>query len=186
MKLIKDYEVEGCWSSRKDGRCRTCGSLLKLVPKEGHYNSQYWELKQDDGCELVCCPKGCAEEDGTNAFRKFWEVRLYCTAKSESWKWEYDYNKICDAWVDRKGNVFPLGTREHIQFAYDRDTTEQDMEKQGWLKVSGRHFMWCRKLSAKQVDVIFDYLNGVFDDKAVIEFGKEMDYPTGYFKSEYK
>lgn len=60
MELIKDYEVYGNWNTEKAaGQCPKCAAKLQLVPEEGHFNSQYWKLKQNDGLELYCCPTGC-------------------------------------------------------------------------------------------------------------------------------
>lgn len=59
MAMVKDYEVYGCWTSPESGTQCRCGEVLKEVPEEGHYNSQYWRLKRNDGMVLKCCPKGC-------------------------------------------------------------------------------------------------------------------------------
>lgn len=60
MEMIKDYEVYGCWTHDEAvGKCPKCSSKLELVPEEGHFNSSYWKLKQNDGLDLYCCPSGC-------------------------------------------------------------------------------------------------------------------------------
>lgn len=60
MELIVDYEVYGNWNTKESaGHCPKCAAKLQLVPEEGHYNSQYWKLKQNDGLDLYCCPTGC-------------------------------------------------------------------------------------------------------------------------------
>lgn len=42
MKIITDYEVDGCWTTKKaQSKCGSCGSLFELVPETGHFNSQY-------------------------------------------------------------------------------------------------------------------------------------------------
>ncbi|MCK5131730.1 MAG: hypothetical protein KAR40_06205 [Candidatus Sabulitectum sp.] len=60
MKMITKYEVYGLWSVKKDSSCPLCKAKLELVPKEGHYNSEYWGRQRDDGMLLYCCPEGCS------------------------------------------------------------------------------------------------------------------------------
>ena len=65
MKMITNYEVAGCWINKKNvgkfgHECAKCGATYELVPREDHYNSQYWELERNDGQALVCCPHGCS------------------------------------------------------------------------------------------------------------------------------
>lgn len=67
MEMIKDFEVYGCWTfDEAVGVCPKCSSKVELVPEEGHFNSQYWKFKRDDGLDLYCCPNGCnADFKGT-------------------------------------------------------------------------------------------------------------------------
>lgn len=53
----------GWWSRRKGSEC-ICGTKGKLVPKEGHPNSEYWRLQREDEELLYYCPAGCL--DGEN------------------------------------------------------------------------------------------------------------------------
>ena len=172
-----DYEVEGCWTTARkiNTRCRVCGSLMIPVPKEGHFNSSYWNMQRHDKEQLICCPKGCSVNDGEKKIKEYLAIRGYCTKKSESWKWELDYTIVRNAWINRKGKVYPVGVREHIDFAYDMGTTEQLLEQKGWLKLSGRiDLMWVKSLSKRQIDFIFDYL---------VANGYEKQ--TGIFMDEY-
>lgn len=57
----KRVDVYGCWSSEGDaGSCYHCNKSLILCPKEGHPNSKYWRLKNDDR-DLFMCPNDCPE-----------------------------------------------------------------------------------------------------------------------------
>ena len=71
MKMVTDYEVEGCWSGLHfKTKCRVCGAIMKRVPKEGHYNSRYWELQRHDREQLICCPNGCSEKEAVKKVRR--------------------------------------------------------------------------------------------------------------------
>lgn len=162
MKLITKYEVEGCWTSgSRTVYCRKCGSRLEAVPKKGHFNSKYWELQRDDGLFLKCCPKGCSECSGVEAFRAFIKVREWCTAGSTTWRWSLDYAKIDQAWIDRSGKLYPVARLGHADFAtYHKGLDERDLEVRGWIKITGVHyFMYDSKLkpSERQLDTLFEY-----------------------------
>lgn len=183
IKKNLNEEIEGCWTGLDTkGKCRNCGSLLKEVPKEGHPNSNYWELQQHGKEILACCPNNCLLSVAENKIKKFLKVSNYCKHDSESWNFKLDYKIIKNAWINRKGKVYPMEIREHISFAYDLNTSEQELEKRGWLKLTSMDFMWEKKLSKKQIDFGFDYLieNG-FEKltKVFMEFSKS---PSRYFK----
>ncbi len=187
MKMITDYEVEGCWSRPKSKRkCRLCGTEMELVPKENHYNSQYWRLARDDGTMLVCCPKGCDVKTAEKRMEKFLKIRCYCIAESESWHYKLDYNKIEDAWIDRQGTVYPLGIREHNDFAFEHNTDERTLEKKGWLKLTSMELFWEKKLSQQQINMVFDYIMSVDIKMNIKTFQEFIDKDAGVFKLEVK
>lgn len=185
MKLIKDYEVEGCWTStdkKRKTKCRACGAVMDNVPKEEHYNSQYWELQRHNQERLVCCPNGCSEKLGVQKFREFNKIRYYCTKNSESWNYKLDYNIVHNAWIDRKGKIFPCEYQKHIDLAYELNSDERTLERKGWVKLSNLTFMWDdNRLSQKQIDVIFDYIN-IYNKKMNKEFIEKIDNPVGILK----
>ena len=187
MKMITDYEVEGCWSSPKtESKCRLCGAKFQSVPKKGHYNSQYWELTRDDGTFLVCCPKGCDVKEAENKMKEFLKIRGYCTSDSKSWCYKLDYNIIKDAWINRQGKVYPLESRGHNDFAFEHNTDERSLENKGWLKLTSVEFFWEKKLSKRQIDMIFDYIMVVGIKKDVKNFQEYIDKDVGIFKLEIK
>ena len=187
MKMITDYEVEGCWTNPKSKiKCRLCGTEMPPVPKENHYNSQYWRLERNDGQILVCCPKGCDVKEAEKRMKGFLKIQYYCIAKSESWHYKLDYNKIKDAWIDRQGTVYPLGIREHNNFASEHNTKEYTLENQGWLKLTSMEFFWEKKLSKRQIDMIFDYIMIVGIKNDVKNFQAYIDRDVGVFKLELK
>jgi hypothetical protein len=166
MKMIKDYEVEGCWTSEKRikrGNCRSCGAMFERVPKDGHYNSKYWELERDDGQILVCCPSGCSEKDAVEKQRKYTNIEKWLTDDSSSWDFKIDLSKIHNAWIDRKGNIIPCDTRMHIEKAEEIGFSEQELESMGWLKITSEEilcnfdFSKYSNPSKKQYGVLFDY-----------------------------
>ncbi len=185
MKMITNYEVEGCWTSPKsENKCRVCGTKIQPVPEKNHYNSQYWNLARDDGTILKCCPKGCSVETAENIMKEFLKIRHYCIAKSESWHYKLDYNKIRDAWIDRQGTTYPLESREHNNFAFEHNTDERTLEKKGWLKLTSREFLWGKKLSKQQINIIFDYIMTVGIKQDVKNFQAYIDKDMGFFKLE--
>lgn len=182
-----DYEVEGCWSSlTSKTKCRNCGTLLEEVHKEGHPNSDYWELQQHAKERLICCPNNCSVIIAENKIKEFLKVRNYCIDNSESWNFKLDYKIIKHAWIDRKGKVYPMDIREHVSFAYDLNTSEQALEQKGWLKLTGRDLMWEKALSKKQIDFVFDYLvtNGL--EKLTKEFMNYSKSESRYFNTGKK
>lgn len=182
-----DYEVEGCWSGlASKTKCRNCGTLLEEVPKEGHPNSDYWELQQHSKERLICCPNNCSIIIAEKKMKEFLKVRNYCIKSSESWNFKLDYKIIKHAWIDRKGKVYPLEIREHVDFAFDLDLTEQDLEQKGWLKLTGRDLIWEKALSKKQIDFVFDYLIENNFEKLTKEFMEHSNYKFGYFKTGKK
>lgn len=61
----KPKEIRGSWVHYKQMRnnfCETCGTHEIIVPLEGHPLSKYWIHARNDGCKLMCCPKGCLED----------------------------------------------------------------------------------------------------------------------------
>ena len=187
MKKITDYEVEGCWTSPKSkSKCRLCGTEMQSVPKENHYNSQYWGLERNDGLILVCCPEGCDVKEAEKRIKVFSKIGKYCVANSESWCYKLDYNKIRDAWIDRQGTVYPLGIREHNNFAFEYNTDERTLEKKGWLKLTSMEFFWEKKLSQQQINMVFDYIMTVGIKNDIKNFQAYIDREVGVFKLEIK
>ncbi len=185
MKMITDYEVEGCWTSPKSkSNCRLCGTLMQSIPKEGHFNSKYWELTRRDGMILKCCPEGCNVAEAEKKQKEFSKIRYYCIAKSNSWKYKLDYNIIDHAWIDRQGTVYPLAYLGHFGFAVDRDTYESTLEDTGWLKLTSREFYWEKKLSQPQIDMIFDYIQVAGVKKDIKNFQEYIDRDSAFFTLE--
>lgn len=184
MKTKTDYEVEGCWCGLKiQTKCRVCGALLIPVPKTGHFNSHYWELQRHNKEQLVCCPNDCAVDVGEKIIKEYLAIRNYCTEESKSWKYELDYTIIKNAWINRRGKVYPIGIREHIIFAYDMNSSESDLEKRGWLKLTSKDLMWEKKLSKRQVDFIFDYLvANNYEAQTKLFMEEYSNSPSRYFK----
>jgi len=172
MKIVTEYEVEGSWTdlSKKDrSRCRSCGSILEAVPQEGHFNSQYHYLKRDDGLDLVCCPKGCSDDEATTKMREFLKIIHWCTGNSHSYKWMLDYSKIFHCWIDRKGTIYPVSAMGHIAFCQDRGTTQWKLESEGWVKMSTLEIFYDGRKSPtqKQIDSLFRFVEfnpGFLDD----------------------
>lgn len=183
MKDIIDYEVEGCWTNKKiTPRCRLCGTKYEKVPRKGHYNSKYWELERNDGFILVCCPKNCNVIIAEKKYKEYLEIWRYCKDDSQSWNYELDYNRILHAWIDRQGKIYPLEIREHISFVEEHNTEEIKLENKGWLKLSSKDFYWEKKLSKRQIDIIFDYIMVVGTDKDVVQLQNCIDNETGCIK----
>lgn len=179
-----NYEVEGCWSTLKHGTCcRACGEKLIQVPKEGHYNTKYWKFQKDDGLILLCCPNNCSEEIAVKKLREFLKIKYYCTPNSKSWNYKLDYNLISNAWINLRGKVYPLADRQHIDFAFERNIEESILENQGWLKLTNREFFWRKKLSKRQIDMIFDYIQVVGTDDDVKKFKEVLDNGERIFKT---
>jgi len=187
MKTITDYEVEGCWTSPKlERKCRLCGTEMQLVPRENHYNSQYWKFERNDGTILVCCPKGCDVKEAEKRMEEFSKIRKHCVTNSESWSYKLDYNKIKHAWINRQGKVYPLESMEHVYFAIEHNTDERTLENKGWLKLTSMDFFWEKKLSKRQIDMIFDYIMTVGIENDVKNFQAYIDRDIGIFKLEEK
>lgn len=178
-----DYEVEGCWSGlTSKSKCRNCGTFLKEVPKEGHTNSHFWRLQQLNKERLICCPNNCSVIIAEKKMEEFLKLQNYCINNSESWDYTLNYKIIKHAWIDRKGEVYPIGIREHVNFAHGLGLSEQDLEQKGWLKLTSMNFMWEKKLSQKQVDFVFDYLVANSLEKFIKEFMEYSTSPYQYFK----
>lgn len=175
-------EVESCWTALKvKTNCRSCGSLLMRVPKTWHFNSHYWKLHRHNKEQLMCCPKGCSVKLAEEKMREFLGLQFYCTKDSKSWNWTLDYTIIKNAWINRRGQVYPLENREHSSFAINRDLTERDLELKGWLKLSIKTFMWQRRLSKLQIDFCMDYLIANKLDKYTRLFMEESISRSNYF-----
>jgi hypothetical protein len=57
-------EVYGGWMSPNlVHKCGACDSELVICPREGHFNSKFWQLERDDGMVLFICPKECPIEE---------------------------------------------------------------------------------------------------------------------------
>jgi DNA-directed RNA polymerase subunit RPC12/RpoP len=62
MKEKASVVIFGGWiTATAKIKCTHCGTKLELCPREGHPNSKFWKLEQNDGMELYICPKGCPE-----------------------------------------------------------------------------------------------------------------------------
>lgn len=161
MEMIIDYPVEGCWSGSSDRKCRCCGSTLELVPKGGHFNSRYWELKRNDGMYLYCCPKGCSEKEAEKKAKRFLAVREFCTEDSTYHDWRFDLNSFSDAWINRSGTLFPVVPCGHQAFADSMNKSEWELEQKGWAKISdAERAAMCpghRGFSKKQLNALFDF-----------------------------
>ena len=60
--MTTKYQVVGGWREPDElGNCVKCGKSNIVCPKEGHFNSDFWELVKDDGLVLYVCPSGCPE-----------------------------------------------------------------------------------------------------------------------------
>jgi len=60
----KTDQILGWWVSKNHiNDCAKCGDKMVECPREGHPNSKFWELEQDDGMVLVVCPNNCLEDE---------------------------------------------------------------------------------------------------------------------------
>ena len=59
-------KILGWWSIKEPvlNRCSICGCKAKIVPKEGHELSEFWNLERNNE-KLYYCPDGCL--DGENS-----------------------------------------------------------------------------------------------------------------------
>lgn len=65
--------IMGCWHQGKlPSVCPYCNSEMVECPKQGHPNSQFWNLQRGDYEKLMICPKGCSE-DGKTRFEE-WDL----------------------------------------------------------------------------------------------------------------
>ena len=161
MKLVTKYEVEGAWTDMTRevlSKCRCCGAELEPVPKEGHYNSKYHYLKQDDGLDLACCPNGCSEALAKATMRKFLAIQTsFLTKESKSFKWTIDYAQTDDFWISPEGIIYPIMYGDHWDFLYRfSKLDERDAELAGWVKVSNRILVIHIPMNQKQFDAAFD------------------------------
>lgn len=168
MDMITNYEVEGCWTSippagnNEPSRCRRCGTILELTPKEKHFNSKYWSLQQLDGLLLANCPEGCSVKDAKDLMLDYLKFYRYCTEGSQSYKYEMDYERIDDAWVSPNGQFYPVPPEGHNDFAYDEmDCLQDDLENKGWAKISkGCEMVLTNpniKVTNRQKESLFDF-----------------------------
>lgn len=162
MKMVTDYEVEGCWSGRIPV-CRNCGKKEKLVPEKGHYNSQYWELKQNDGLDLFCCPEGCSVKAADKRMNYFLSFSKFIKDfdKAESYNFELDFKKINSAWIDKEGIFYPCDYQGHVNIADAFfDTTDSDLEGRNYIRLSSAsdYLIQCiKKPTKKQINSIIDW-----------------------------
>lgn len=58
-------KVFGWWSIKEQvNHCDICGGLAKIVPKEGHLLSGFWELERNNE-KLYYCPHGCLDGESS-------------------------------------------------------------------------------------------------------------------------
>jgi|GEM_PF-5122032 len=138
--ISQTYEVEGAWlpfgNPRKD-RCRKCGAVLVPVPREGTYNSRFWDKEKDDGLGLFYCPNGCSEESATLAFRFFHSFSHFCTNDSTPYNYKVDFSKFKSCWISPEGVIYPVSSTGHSHFArYVLCETEIKLEEDGWIKIT--------------------------------------------------
>jgi len=182
MKMIKDYEVEGCWSLGKS-KCRGCGKALVEVPREGHYNSQFWENEREDGLLLSCCPDGCSEKEATEKMREYMANVPY--VKGKSYNWEWDYKKLFNGWISPGGRIFPCEYKQHLRALPKKFRTGRGAEIAGYMKFGENpyskgkptiDFSWGKKLSLRQKKFLEDYAvdhNYIYDASQRIRMDDE-------------
>ena len=141
IKMITDYEVEGTWvkvnsDGIADHKCRKCGANHVLVPREGHFNSKYWDLQRNDGLYLVSCPEGCSVVDADKTMKDYMKVSYWCKDGKASYKHELDLLKIEDAWIDRTGKIIPVEWQGHSEYADSIGADEFSLEQKGWVKIA--------------------------------------------------
>lgn len=160
MEMIIDYEVEGCWTTEKaQTQCRCCGAIEERVPKKGHYNSRYHYLKQEDGCDLYCCPAGCSVEKAEQKMKIFLEIYQFCTPGNHSYQYQIDYTKVRSSWISPEGDFYPVPIQGHRYFAENViGMSERKLEERRWAKVSTSHAFNFEGFTSKQRDTLFDYM----------------------------
>lgn len=156
-----DKEVEGCWST--DGQeCPCCGNTLEIVPWRGHINSKYWIKAQGDFLYLYACPNGCPVESANKKRKKFSFFIGYTKEGSTPFKYEIDFKKFKNAWIDWDGKCYPVEPKGHSSFPrrmFQED--ERFLENKKWAKITQVNWhaisMNDRGFSKKQKDTLFDF-----------------------------
>jgi hypothetical protein len=167
--MITDYEVEGCWTSfdlpDRKTKCRYCGAELIICPKENHFNSKYWELQRNDGLLLAVCPNDCSVKDANKKMYLYLLVQNFCKDNSESYNYEYDWDKINSGWIDEKGNFYPCNYADHAMFliGYEENIGKIKYNHynspSSWIKVN-KDSMYKEsecKVNKRQKDTIINY-----------------------------
>jgi hypothetical protein len=180
IKMITDYEVEGSWSTLIDGfksgrKCRLCGEINVKCPETDHYNSKFWELKRNDGLDLVICPNGCSEEEAMGKYRLYHYLLRYnflhadSIGKKSIKNLKYDWSKIENGWISHRGNFIPCEYGMHNDFL---EICESEFgidyeiggycEPVGWVKIQDNKIFFTGKLkrgafSKKVKNAINDY-----------------------------
>lgn len=138
VKIEVDGEIEGGWGlveSKK--KCRACGEILILVPRESHANSKFWVNEQPDGLSLLCCPDGCSVEMANETMDHYLGSRGYCKNGSESFAFDLDLAIVLDCWIEPSGKVHPVEPRGHLDYAaVDLDRDHIELEESGWFKIT--------------------------------------------------
>jgi hypothetical protein len=163
MKVVTEYEVEGCWTSTVRP-CRKCGTLMESVPKSGHFNSVYWKFAPKDSLTtLVCCPHGCSELSASKAMQLFLSLSKQLLQQgSTSSHWEIDHNCCKDYYLDPSGNLYPVEVCRHIDFLLKAfNMCQRDAEDLGWIKFSSCYSKEChvvnyKSMNQRQFNTIFD------------------------------
>ncbi len=160
MKIVTEYEVEGAWSSLKNkSKCRLCGTVLEPVPRDGHFNSQYWRLERNDGQILKCCPEGCSEQACLDLIKYFKIVYQYCKPNAQPYDFELDYSLIPGFWMDRKGIIYPCGKEEHVYLADEYfNKYENQLEEAGFVRFSSDYIACDKRPSKAQRNAIYKFL----------------------------
>lgn len=191
--MIKDYEVEGCWTTKKSERkrkCRNCGALEELVPEEGHFNSRYWNLKRNDGLDLFCCPNGCSVKDAESKMKYFIAFYKYMIEGSESYNYKLDYKKIRFFWLDKKGRMYPCESNEHEEIAVDFfNCSSLRLKNNGFIEsIFESKNNICliseNKITKKQVNILIDWMHD--NNIKTKEFMEEIESGNYCFSVYFK
>ena len=122
VTMVTDYEVEGGWGNPdKPGECRGCGTVKELVPREGHFNSKYWQHERGDGLKLHCCPNGCSEKK----IQTKWEADHIPEWHKTAWfKAAHRVKKTKDQWTDLRELMRSKPTNVVSQFEMLKEMKE--------------------------------------------------------------
>lgn len=168
MKMITEYEVEGCWTDNEASyrlnnptRCRACGTPLELTPKTEHANSKYWKLQREDGLYLYCCPEGCSDKYASELMHIYLGLAQHALKEgSASYSWEADLESVENAWIDPDGIVYPVVAEGHRSFAEKILHTNEQLLEKTWIKissVSNEIAFDDKENTKKQKEALFDF-----------------------------